>query len=245
MSDVTFKLQRILLPLDVSRDSLSALDIAFELAAATGGEVTGLFVEDAELLAAGSLPFAREVGSASGISRRIESTDILHRFQAVAGKARDALAQATQRDKVRSSFRVGRGDVSTEILSATTDADMIVLGKAGWSPGAFRKPGGTCSAILSQSQIPVLIVERGAKPSPPMLAIHDDTAAGRRALQVARELGHSLGWKVVVFSVHGLSTADEVLQRIHQHKPHLLVLPSSLPFSEKACQLKCALLVVP
>jgi nucleotide-binding universal stress UspA family protein len=245
MSEVTIKLQRILLPLDVSRDSLTALDIAFELAAATGGEVTGLFIEDAELLAAGRLPFTGEVGSASGIRRRIASEDILHRFQAVAGKARDLLAQAGNRVKVRSSFRVGRGHVPTEILSATTDADMIVLGKAGWSPGAFRKPGGTCSAILSQSQIPVLIVERDTKLSPPILAIHDDTAAGQRALEFARELSRSLGWKIVVFAAHGMSTGDEVLQRIRQHKPHLIVLPSSLPFSEKACQLKCALLVVP
>ncbi len=70
MSEVRAEIRRVLLPLDVSRDSLTALEIASNLAAALGGEVSGLFIEDTELLTAGSLPFAREVGSFSGISRR-------------------------------------------------------------------------------------------------------------------------------------------------------------------------------
>jgi hypothetical protein len=56
MTEVSAKLWRILLPLDVSRDSLTALQAAFDLAAALGGEVSGLFIEDASLLAAGSFP---------------------------------------------------------------------------------------------------------------------------------------------------------------------------------------------
>lgn len=245
MSEVTTKLQRILLPLDVSRDSLAALEIAFDLAAALGGEVLGLFIEDAELLAAGSLPFAREVGSLSGISRPICSTDIEHRFGAVAGKARNTLAKAGQRRKVQSSFRVSRGDVPNEILTATSDADLVVLGKAGWSVGAFRNPGSTCSAILSKSRIPVLIVDRGATLSPPIIAVDDNSAAGTRALDFARKLSRSLGWETVVFSAHGMSTGDEALQRIPQEKPHLIVLPSSLPLSRCLSQLKCPVLFMP
>ena len=69
MSKTASRVQRILLPVDLSRDSLAAVDVAFDLAAALGGEISGLFIEDAELLTAGSLPFAREVGSSSGIPR--------------------------------------------------------------------------------------------------------------------------------------------------------------------------------
>jgi nucleotide-binding universal stress UspA family protein len=231
--------------MDLSRDSLTALEIAMNLAAALGGEVSGLFVEDAELLMAGSLPFAREVGSFSGITRRIGSEDIQHRFQAVAGKARNTLAEAGHRLKVPTSFHVGRGNVSAEILTAADDADLVVLGKAGWSLGAFRKPGRTCLAILSRSRIPVLIVERGAMLSPPILVVNDGTANGKRALEFARELGRSLGWEIAVFAAREMPAGDEVLQRIRQDKPLLIVLPSSLPLSERATQLKCPLLFVP
>jgi nucleotide-binding universal stress UspA family protein len=245
MSEIARTRRRILLPVDVSRDSLSALEIAFNLAAALGGEISGLFIEDVELLVAGSLPFAREVGSLSGISRQIGSADIEHRFRAVAGKARDALAEAGRRLNVRSSFRVTRGDVPAEILTAATDADIVVLGKAGWSIGTFRKPGSTCLAILSRSRIPVLIVERGATLSPPILVVNDNTAAGQRALDFARDLSRSLGWEIVVFSVQGNATGTDVLQSVRQDKPRLIVLPSSLPLGECASQLKCPVLFVP
>ena len=245
MSDVAAKLRRILVPVDVSRDSLTALHVACDLAVGLGGEISGLFIEDSELLTAGSLPFAREVGSTSGIARRIESTDIHSRFQAVASQARDAIAEASQRMKVHTSFRIARGNVAGEILSAASDADIVVLGKAGWAPGSLRRPGRTCLEILSKSRIPVLIVERGVTLSPPILAVHDNTAAGKRALEFATELGEILGWQIVIFAVQGLSCGEEVLQKIHQNQSRLIVLPSSMPLSDCVSQLKCAVLFVP
>ena len=245
MTEVSAKLWRILLPLDVSRDSLTALEAAFDLASALGGAVSGLFIEDARLLAVGSLPFAREVGSLSGIREPIGSSDIERRFRAVENRARDAIAEAGRRVKVRFSFRVGRGDVSEEILTAATDADMVVIGKAGWSIGAFRRPGSTCLAIISRSHVPVLIVEHGATLAPPILAVNDGTPARRRAVDFAHELSRSLGWGIAVFSVLGMSTADDVLSSIHQERPRLIVLPSSLPLTACASKLRCAVLVVP
>lgn len=245
MTEVSAKVERILLPLDVSRDSLTALQVAFDLAAALGGEVSGLFIEDPRLLLAGSFPFAREVGSSSGTRQRIQRSDIEHRFRIVATGAREALAEAGQRRKVRFSFRVTRGDVPAEILTAATDADIVVLGKAGWSVGAFRKPGSTCLAILSGSHVPVLIVERGASFAPPILAVNDGTAAGRRAVDFAHELSRSLGWAIAVFSAHGMSRADDVLSSIYREKPPLMVLPASLPLTACPSRLKCAVLFVP
>lgn len=245
MSEATVQLRRILLPLDVSRDSLTALEIAFDLASAVGGEVSGLFIEDVALFAAGSLPFAREIGSFSGISQRIGKVDIEHRFRAVATKAREVLTEAGKRLRVHSSFSVARGKVSAEILTAATSADIVVLGKAGWSVGEFRRPGSTCLAILSQSRIPVLIVERGARLSPPILAVNDGTDAGLRAEGFAHELGKNLGWETAVVRVEGVTTGEDVLSRLPQDKPHLIVLPSSLPLGECPSELKWPILFVP
>jgi nucleotide-binding universal stress UspA family protein len=231
MSKTASKVRRILLPVDLSRDSLTAVDVAFDLAAALGGEISGLFIEDAELLTAGSLPFAREVGSSSGIPRPIGYSDIEHRLRSVAHKARTTLTQAGRRMKVRSCFRVARGDVSGEILTATGDADLVVLGKAGWSVGTLRKPGKTCQALLAKSHVPLLIVERGNALSPPILAVHDDTPAGHRALEFARELSVNLKWDLTIFAVRGMTSGDEVLQRIQPPAPRLIVLPSTLPLT--------------
>jgi nucleotide-binding universal stress UspA family protein len=245
MSEVRTQLKRILLPLDVSRDSLAALEVACDLAVGVGGDIAGIFIEDQELLAAASLPFAREIGSTSGILRQIESVDIERRLDAIARRARDAMVDAGQRLKVPTSFHVKRGDVPAEILSAASDADIIVLGKAGWSIGALRKPGRTCLAVLSKSQIPVMIVEQGVSLSPPVLAVHDDSPAGRRALEFAQELAQVLGWQMAVFSAKGLSLGDEVLAKLHHDRAYVIVLPSSLPLKEAPSLLKCAVLFVP
>jgi nucleotide-binding universal stress UspA family protein len=245
MSRTAAKLKKILLPVDVSRDSLCAVHVAFDLAAALGAEVSGLFVEDTQLLAAGSLPLAREVGSSSGISRRIGSIDIHKRFQAVACRARELLAQTADRMKVRSSFHICQGDVSSEILSASSAADMLVIGKAGWALGRFGKPGRTCLSILAQSQIPVMIVEQGVTLSPSILAVHDDSEAGRRAVEFAHRLGEMLRWEITVFTAQGIPTGDDVLERIHPGKSYLIILPSSLPLGECAHRLKSPVLFVP
>jgi nucleotide-binding universal stress UspA family protein len=245
MSKVAAKCHRILLPLDLSRDSLSALAAAFDLAVGMGAEVSGLFVEDTQLLSAGSLPLAREVGFSSGISRSIGPLDIDKAFRSVAGRARDVLAQTSQRVKVRSSFRVARGDVAAEILAASSEADLLVIGKVSCTIGGFRKLGSTCTAILTQSHIPVLIVEEGTTLSPPIIAVHDGSDAGRRALDFARNLSHILGWEIVVFSAQDMATTDDVLERIRHEKSNLFVLPATLPLTECTSRLRSPVFFVP
>jgi nucleotide-binding universal stress UspA family protein len=245
MSNTAAKLQRILLPLDVSRDSLTAVEIAFDLAVGLGAEVSGLFVEDAQLLAAVSLPLAREVGSSSGIGRSIGTTDIESRFRSLAQRARDILSATSKRVKVPSSFRIAHGDVAAEILSAASDADLLVLGKAGWAIGDVRCPGSTCLAVLSQSRVPVMIVEQGAELSPPILVVHDGSDAGERAVEFARKLSAILGWKIAVLAAHSMASGDDVLERIVGRKPHLIVLPSSLSLRKRRVRLTSPLLFVP
>jgi len=245
MSDERSKIRRILLPVDLSRDSLAAVGVAFNLAAALGGEISGLFIEDAELLRAASLPFLREIGSSSGISREIDHADIERRLRAVAHQARAKLSQTGKDLQVRSCFRVARGDVSSEILTACGEADLVVLGKSGWSADTCHRPGRTCLSVLANSRVPVLIVERGASLSPPIVAVHDDTDAGRRALEFARNLSHSLKWQLVVFAAREISSGNEIIHRVRRHKLQLIVMPASVSLTRHADQLQCPVAFVP
>ena len=116
---------------------------------------------------------------------------------------------------------------------------------AGWSAGAFHKPGSTCKFILSETRIPALVVERGTSFVPPIVAVHDETPAGLRALEVARGLSAALKWDIATFASRGVATTDDVLRRIHHQKPHLIVLPCSLSLTECTSHVKCPVLFVP
>jgi nucleotide-binding universal stress UspA family protein len=236
--------KRILLPLDLSRDSLAALETALGLAAALDGEVLGLFVEDEKLLAAAHLPFACEVGSFSGAVRRIEGIDMERSLHATADKARNTLAANGRRLNVRSSFHVSRGNVTSEILTAMGDSDLVVLGKAGWRSGPCGALGGTCRAILSQTRVPLLIVERGMKVSPPILVTADDSPAGHRAHEIATAISEGLDWNLVVLAIKGIGSSDVTFEDMRR-KPRLLVLPLTPHSTEHASQLKYPVLFVP
>lgn len=244
MSEVAGPLRRILLPLDVSRDSLAAQGIALDLAAALGGEVVALFIEDTRLLAAANLPFTREVGSLSGITRQVGFADVERLLRGVADKARAALRESSQRLNVRSSFRVERGDVTGGILAATMEIDLIVLGKRGWSLGQFGEPGNTCRDILSKSPAPTLVVEHGVMLTTPILAVDDGSPAGKRAADIAKQIGRALHRDVVVFPAKS-ATKGEIPLEETLGKPGFVVLPASSFSHRDTSRLKCPVLFVP
>ena len=54
-------------------------------------------------------------------------------LRAQAQRARQALALLAERSDVSWSFRVARGAIAAELLSAAAEADLTILGKTGWS----------------------------------------------------------------------------------------------------------------
>ena len=157
-------IRRILVALDASPHSMAALEAAAELAAGLQAELLGVFVEDVNLLRLAGLPFAREVHAFSAIPRALDSQEIERELRAQAERARRALARAAEREQVRWTFRVVRGPVLEELLAASAQADLISLGKQGWSANMRRTMGSTAWEILSQATCHALLIQRRARP---------------------------------------------------------------------------------
>ncbi|HUM01611.1 MAG TPA: universal stress protein, partial [Thermoanaerobaculia bacterium] len=149
--------RRILVAVDGSPESRVALVAAARLARATGGELAGLFVEDVELLRLAGLPFATEAGVASGVFRRLETTDIERRFRVAAERAREALREAASDPGLRTSFRVTRGRVVSEILAAAPGADVVAAGKRGGHGPPGRRLGATARSLIAHVAVPILV----------------------------------------------------------------------------------------
>jgi len=111
-------LRRILVALDASPHSLAALEATSEMAARTKAGLLGLFIGDINLSHLAGLPFAREVGFPSAISRKLD-----------VGSMERALKVVAERAHIRWSFRVTRGSVVTELLSGALEADLLVSGR--------------------------------------------------------------------------------------------------------------------
>jgi nucleotide-binding universal stress UspA family protein len=181
------RIRRILVALDASPHSLSALDAATELAAQLRAELQGLFVEDENLLRLAQLPFARETGSLSSRSRQMDRAYLERQLRAQAKRARRALERRAEVSRVAWSFRVARGLTAAELMTAASEADLTVMGKGGWQrPG--RRLGSTARQMLLQTERLTMFFERGAQLGLPVLVVYDGSPAARRALAAAVHL---------------------------------------------------------
>jgi nucleotide-binding universal stress UspA family protein len=179
------QIRRVLVALDASPASLAALEVAAELAAALSTELSGLFVEDVNLLRAAELPAARVLGSFSGRPLPLERCRLERELRAEAVRAREALAAVAERGMLRWSFRVARGTVAPEILLAASEAGLVVVGKAGRSMGRL---GSTARAVAASARGPAAIVGSESPRGGDVVVLYDGSAAAERALALAARL---------------------------------------------------------
>ncbi|HZA45076.1 MAG TPA: universal stress protein [Rubrobacter sp.] len=185
MSERGPSIRRILVALDASPSSLVALEEAAKLAAVWGAELAGVFVEDSELLRMAQLPFMQTVGSFSATAQRLDTRRLELGFRADAGRVRRALERIAEKERVEWTFRVVRGPVASEILAAAREADLIMLGRIGWSLAGRRRVGSTVVAIMQASSCPTLILHQGTPLGSPVLVAYDGSETAQKALSLA------------------------------------------------------------
>ncbi len=181
----SIRIQRILVALDASPASLAALRAAADLAARMEAELLGVFVEDINLLRLAQLPLAREISQFSAKVRELNPPRIERELRIQARRARQAMAQVAERRQLRWSFRVTRGEITPELLLAAGEADVIFLGKSGWS--RRRGVGSTARGVLMDAPQLAMMLERGL-PLGPVLVAYDGSEQSKKALRASEAL---------------------------------------------------------
>jgi hypothetical protein len=120
-------LRRVLLAFDHGAPATQPLATARTLIEMLGGELAGLFVEDVNLLRVAALPFTREVGAMSGVSRPIELPDVERTLRARAEAAKRLLSELAAELSVPWSFRIERGNMLQRVLAQMTESVAAVL----------------------------------------------------------------------------------------------------------------------
>lgn len=172
--------RRILLALDVSPRSRSALEVAATLAAGFDVELAGLFVEDANLLRLSELPFAREVGRFSAKTRALAGAEMERALRREAEAVLRELSEAAARRSLRWSFKVARGQVRAELFALAHEFDMVVIGKRARSGVSSLDERASWRAAAARS-------------APPVMAVYDGSPNAARALELAARLARERG----------------------------------------------------
>ncbi len=197
-SSPTRTIQRILVALDASAQSTMAIEAAAALAAQLEAELSGIFVEDIQLLHLAESPYAREILYASAKGAPLSRAAMESTLKAQAERARSSLAASAEQFRVRWSFRNVRGQVASELLSAAGEADLLALGVVGWSCISRRRIGSTALEAAA-SEIPVLLVSEGGVPrDAKLLVLYDGSPTARHGLAAAADLARGRAIKMAV-----------------------------------------------
>lgn len=186
-------IRRILVALDVSAHSQAALEAAANVAALLEAELVGIFVEDINLLRVAQLPFVQEVCFPMAEVRDIGVSQMERHWRSQANEARRQLGEMAAERRVKWSFRVVRGPVSDELLTAALDMDLLALGRLGRSSSRRAQLGSTARKAIYEGSGPVLLMHAGIDLEQPVLVIFDGSDASYRALDVAATLALTSG----------------------------------------------------
>lgn len=208
------QIQRMLVALAPSFNTVTTLEAAAALAGRLQAELTGLFIEDIRLLQLASLPFTREVDAGSGQQRSLSSRSMSRSLRAQAVRARAVLQDVATRHRVSSRFHTTRGEMLAEIISASREVDVMVVGVERYA-GAERLRT-TISGVVSQCRCAVMLVQEEATKGENIIVLYDGTSAADTALALAQRLAVEQGADRVVVLTEDKKLQKKVIQQLEQ-----------------------------
>lgn len=208
------KIERILVALDTSFPSLTALETAVNLAERLDIELHGLFIEDINLLRLAQLPFARELRFPGATALAVDTPHMEAQLREQATLVRRRFRQMAESRHLRHSFRVVRGVVATTLLEATTGSDLLVLGRASYSLVRSPRLGSTAQTAVQQAECAVLLVHPQANLDRPPLLLYDGSPAADRALSVALSLVERNGRLYILLYLPDNDSAQQAIDKI-------------------------------
>lgn len=113
------------------------------------------------------------------------------------------------------SFRTVRGDVATEVLAAASEADLLAIGREGWSFGSQLRIGSTALEIVA-GKIPVLLLsERRMPKDARLLVCYDGSRPTKKRLLAAANLAsRGIDGLTILLSAADTQTADQMKHEI-------------------------------
>ncbi len=130
--------RRIVVALDASSPGKAALQAVAALASRLQAELFALFVEDIDLLHLAAMPGAREIGYPSAIRRELDVAAMERSLRLHAEDARRLVAALAENAPLKWSFQVARGSLTSQLLSAVAEADLVVAVFAGSEQAALQ-----------------------------------------------------------------------------------------------------------
>jgi nucleotide-binding universal stress UspA family protein len=197
---------RVLVTFDCTHPNERVLRQLAELLGPADLDVTGLYVEDEDLLRAASLPGLREI-SLSGQELALDTARIgreIAEEAAAAERAFDLLARglAAQHQRLVHRFLVARGRMAEEVSRAAMNSDFVVVTRALRATGLRPRLGRSYQELIERSK-QVLFVNEPWASGTSVVVLHGSEVA----LDYGARLAAAEGLRLVIAMPQSVDTA--------------------------------------
>ncbi|MBR7158882.1 MAG: universal stress protein [Alphaproteobacteria bacterium] len=207
MSKTLFAIKNIALALDASPYSIAALDEAVLLAERLEANLIAICIEDINMINAIQQPYSLTV-TPFAKSMKINTNKMIDDMMKVqTGAVRKALEYATKSHKIKYELVIRRGIIVDEVIKASENADILILGWAGWKAADYYFAGTSCSkhgrfdfpvnravnigssvcSILNKLEVPALVLHNPISESCAMSVYYDGSEEAKKNLHMAEE----------------------------------------------------------
>lgn len=211
-AEARFSVRRIVVAIDSSLHAQAAAEAAVTLASRFKAVLEGLFVEDVNLINLAEHPLSRLVSFPSGEASSLDRRSLEIHIRSERARAQRTLETVAARLKLRPTFRTLRGRVESEIVTAASDADLLVVGFAGRGRQGRGRPGSVALAAIEKGPRSVLVYRTGVSSSGTPLVCFDGSEGGLKALDAATSLQRGSNDEIRVVLVPG-ENADATMLR--------------------------------
>jgi hypothetical protein len=202
------EISRIVLALDASVETGTAIGLAVRLAARAATPLHVVFVEDEELLCLVGLPIGREVVHGGDAGALTTEQMELH-LRAAAMRAEQDVREAVRSHAVEYSFEVVRGAAGA-VFSAASDQDLIIAGALARPVAGYFRLASRWLAVLEQTPRPLLLTrEVRHKTGGVTVLVHDRSLGSARLLRAAAQIAKLVSEPMTVVCPPTLANAKD------------------------------------
>jgi nucleotide-binding universal stress UspA family protein len=205
-------IKSLLVPVDASDYSRSAVEHALALARPYQARLTGLYVLDIRYLE--MPPYLDYSGTFEAVPPTIVHLDVLERYRVKSERILGEFRDLVEKAGLEAETRTEEGVPSQVIADLATAHDLVVMGKRGehakWGRDLL---GSTAESVVQRSGTPVLLAEGAPRELKRMMVMFDGSVPAGRALKLAADLAVHLSAQMTVFTASDDPAEGEAIQR--------------------------------
>lgn len=190
-------IKKILVAVDHTSNSSTAMEYAVLFAKITKAHIHGIYVrEDYWERIHPKTTFINEfTGKTHSVKNHPQQ-----QIEAIEKRLEKKLKQLSLLHEINHSWKSLKGQIADEILKAGDEADLIIIGRRSRSLLSNKKLGSTAKAIIKQSAKPVLVLAETGLEGKTICTVFDGTDNGYRALNFALAIAKKRQHKLLIIT---------------------------------------------